>query len=481
MYAINPKLIETLDLLTASEEVSTYEVSNLYHALASRRWRSTSLYPNVVGQFDASHTPDFWGSWYTNATRTDWARFRLATSQANLTNGNAIIDVYDNIWPGCTGKFFSALSFSGTGNVDFTNVLDQTTGSFSVQFRMRRTTVGSLEIAVSKKSGIGTQAGFSIWISTTDKVGVKLADGALTASKSASGVASDSVFETYTVVVDRVADEMYLYRGAILESPSVDISFLGSLSNTEALKLAKISSSSYTIDLDEFRFWSRALSASEIASGGIAAYDEEIDVISPHADLELYWRANEGGGVAALDDSGNGLDGTISNGTYLNTEPATCPDLSGWPHVHQRSIINNPTAGMWFRIDYNFMDNADGYVQVGKLLINAKDNLPEAISLSPNDSSRAMASKTLSAGGMERSAGGWKRSLQFKAHYTEDEYLGVLEPLVRGRNGIGPVGVVIHDDEATYPMSYMAYGYLDVISVGDQFHGRKVVGRVVET
>ena len=99
-YFVNCRYIEELLSLTASEEVSTFEVTNLQNPLGSARWRSTSLTPFIVGQFESSITPKHWGSLYTNADDGDTERLRLANSEAALTSAPTYDSTALDVWPG---------------------------------------------------------------------------------------------------------------------------------------------------------------------------------------------------------------------------------------------------------------------------------------------------------------------------------------------------------------------------------------------
>jgi len=91
-------LEDTLSL-TASEEVSTFEVGLLKTPLPTTVWRSTGLTPFVVGNFAASVDVDTWGPWYTNAVVGDQTRLRLANTEAALTAA-PLIDVTVDVIPG---------------------------------------------------------------------------------------------------------------------------------------------------------------------------------------------------------------------------------------------------------------------------------------------------------------------------------------------------------------------------------------------
>jgi len=108
MWILTLATLENCLSLTASEQVSTFEVANLQNPLPTTVWRSTGLTPFITGNFgDGATTPveksisvDTWGVWYTNAQSGDQARLRLANSEAALTSAPLYDSGLVDIWPG---------------------------------------------------------------------------------------------------------------------------------------------------------------------------------------------------------------------------------------------------------------------------------------------------------------------------------------------------------------------------------------------
>lgn len=108
MWILSLETLENCLSLTASEEVSSFEIANIQNPIPTTCWRSTGLTPNIVGNFgDGLATPaeksisvDTWGVWYTNAQSGDQARLRLANSEAALTSSPLYDSGLVNVWPG---------------------------------------------------------------------------------------------------------------------------------------------------------------------------------------------------------------------------------------------------------------------------------------------------------------------------------------------------------------------------------------------
>jgi len=482
MYIVTPQVVKDLLALTADEEVSTFEVTKLQDQLPSLRWRSTSVCPFIQGQFDKARTIDHWSLWYTNSDIGGFFRLRLADTQPELLT-NPVVDFYDYVFPsiaGTAGKFFGALRFTGTGDVDYGNILDQTTGSFSYQFRIRRTTTSTTQLVFTKKqNSAASTAGFYFEIRNTDGPRALIADGVTRVQTQPGGnpVPTDR-FETYTVVVDRTADELLLYAGIALIGGPEDISAVGSLTNTKDLLLAADGVGNMgTVDIDELRFWSKALVANDLIAGGIADVTQELDVLNLDSGLELYSRFNDCEAVVATDESGNGNDGVITNGPLINVSNFTTllePDLSKFDHIHGRGIISNPVESSFFRMDFNFNGNVDGFVQIGNLVLEDQDDRfiisnRHVTGWSPAMFARGVNNIELMAGGLDKGGGEFKVGATVACNgMLRAELWDGLLPLLRGRAGIKVVGAVLNDQYKDFPQSVMYFGYLtaEVVEFG---------------
>lgn len=179
--------------------------------------------------------------------------------------------------------------------------------------------------------------------------------------------------------------------------------------------------------------------------------------------------ASSQGGLTAAPDLDTGM---------LDVQPGTA-NLDDWfgpgqlGYVHQRSKIAaaDQVSGTWFRIDFDFTGNSDGYVQAGALFL--------ATMLEPTRGAepgweyrpvnRGMHEVSYAAGGTGRGGGGQRRDVVFKIRrMTEANASGVINPLLRERAGVLPVGIVL-DESDDYPMDHMFFGYLDARAVPNTF------------
>lgn len=240
MYFITKRPVDELLTLTASEEVVTFEVTNLQDPKSTSRWRSTSVTPFIVGQFSTAIAIDFWGLWYNNAQFGDQAQLRVADTELELTSGPLLDTGFENVWP-------------GTG------------------------------------------------------------------------------------------------------------------------------------------------------------------------------------------------------------------DLSDWDFAHQRSTVDNPVSASWFRIDFDFTGNTDGFVQGGVLF--AAERATPVISNRPRwrvfPRPRAVHSSLSADGGLIKGGGTLKRRVIFSFNgLSNDDMYGLVDPILRDREEVNTVGVVLVPDEQIYPTNFMFYGYL---------------------
>lgn len=80
----NPTLSDAATL-TASDTASGFAVTRLQNFDPDRRYRSTTTTPYIEGDFGAAKAVDVLCAGFLNAVSADTVRWRLATSQANLT------------------------------------------------------------------------------------------------------------------------------------------------------------------------------------------------------------------------------------------------------------------------------------------------------------------------------------------------------------------------------------------------------------
>jgi len=136
--------------------------------------------------------------------------------------------------------------------------------------------------------------------------------------------------------------------------------------------------------------------------------------------------------------------------------------LNNWSYTHQRAILT-PQAATWFRIDFDYTGNPDGYVQVaslpiGKRLTFAISN-PYMENFDRATVARAGYETLLAGGGLARGGFTGKRPWSGTVNVSKAQWLNDVQPLIDSRIN-GPVAVVLEESESDHPLDYMFFGYL---------------------
>jgi hypothetical protein len=136
--------------------------------------------------------------------------------------------------------------------------------------------------------------------------------------------------------------------------------------------------------------------------------------------------------------------------------------LDNWFYTHQRATLTAQPAS-WFRIDFDYTGNADGYVQCGSLPIGERLTItatnPYRQGFDRTTSRRGGFESSLAGGGLARGGFTGKRNWQGNVLVTENEWLDDIQPLIDSRLN-GPVSVVLEESESDRPLDYMYFGYL---------------------
>jgi len=136
--------------------------------------------------------------------------------------------------------------------------------------------------------------------------------------------------------------------------------------------------------------------------------------------------------------------------------------LANWNYTHGRFIFT-PTTCKWFRVDFDYTGNSDGYVQCGSLPIGERLAItathPYRQGFNRATARRGGFESNLAAGGL--AVGGFigKRNWQGSILVTENEWLDDIQPLIDSRLN-GPVSLVLEENEVLRPLDYMFFGYL---------------------
>ncbi len=147
-------------------------------------------------------------------------------------------------------------------------------------------------------------------------------------------------------------------------------------------------------------------------------------------------------------------------------------------YVHQRSFITtapSPVSALWFRVDFDFIGNLDGYVQLATLMLceSVKPTIGHQTAWSGSNMTRAMNQSILAGGGLSRGGGSNKRPVNFRLIMSDDQYYKELDPILRERKQQKPIGVILNENEDDHPMNEIMFGY----PIGEVVHVRgEVVG-----
>lgn len=204
------------------------------------------------------------------------------------------------------------------------------------------------------------------------------------------------------------------------------------------------------------------------------------------------WYCNARSGDQArlrLADTQANLTAAPAKDTGLVDVWPTGSDLSSWfgtgqpNYMHQRATIANPVAADWFRIDYDFTGNPDGYVEVGALMLADRFSPGRAQEWGwkYQPQPRGSYSVAYAGGGEGRGGGTFKRGASFRFPAMEEsDVFGDFDTMLRERRTVKPVGVVLLEDNTTKPMHYMHYGYLEVAEIPNPYHGFVVECSITE-
>jgi len=247
------------------------------------------------------------------------ARWRMdegsGTSTADLSgNGNTATFVGGTSWT--TGQFGGGIAFNGS--TGYLTVADASslaigTGSFTVAAWVNTSNVSTKERVINKWTG---SQGFHFDLngnpgggSKAGSVRIRISDGTTTFDAASSAVLTANTWTHVAATVDRTANQVKLFANGVAVLTQ-SISVTGSLTNTTSLLLGGLASDSayFTGSMDEVRFYTRALSAGEVGN-----------LSSPGGPIEGLWHLDEGSGTTAADVSGNGYDGTLTNGASWGT------------------------------------------------------------------------------------------------------------------------------------------------------------------
>ncbi len=291
----------------------------------------------------------------------DGAGTTAVDSSANSNDGTL---VNDPTW--VNGVYGDALSFDGADDyVDYGDVLNDTTFPLTVSTWVYRR--GADEVTLFHSDDGSEYAGFWLLVNANGQVELACGDGSGTGSgdykSKQSTTAIDSERWTHVAAVANSLSDVTIY---------IDGQDAGGAYSGAATLMAH---SAYPARaafrtlwgptyadgmLDDLRIYDRALSEAEVQT--LAA---NLDV-----GLAAHWKFDDGAGTTALDSSGNGNHGTLTNGpTWATGVRGGALDFDGVDdHVEMGDILNEVTG--------SFSVSAWGYRRDGGRLqiINADES-----------------------------------------------------------------------------------------------------------
>jgi len=139
--------------------------------------------------------------------------------------------------------------------------------------------------------------------------------------------------------------------------------------------------------------------------------------------------------------------------------------LDNWFYTHQRQTVGIDTSqdAKWFRVDFDYTGNPDGYVQCGSLPIGARLTItathPYRQGFDRATARRGGFVSNLAGGGIAQGGFTGKRPWQGDIIVTENEWLDDVQPLIDSRLN-GTVTIVLEENEVLRPLDYMFFGYM---------------------
>ncbi|MFZ3031617.1 MAG: LamG domain-containing protein [Candidatus Moraniibacteriota bacterium] len=302
-----------------------------------------------------------------------------AGNTGTLTNGPTVTD----------GKVGQALSFDGAD--DYVNIPDSTaldigdTDDLTLTGWFYRDTSTTEDTIVAKRNGLTSPyVGYIAYLdAANDELTFEVSDGVDEYSLTSVSTFTTTGWHQYAIVWDQASatnSDIYIDGVANGATDTGTIGNIGDLSNALVLAQGAESDANNPFDgrLDEFRFYNRALTATEIQSlyalGGGTKVNSSISQNQGTGRIDSglagYWAMDEGSGTSATDASTNGNTGTLTNGpTWTTGQVGGAVTFDGTD-----DYIDVGTAGLtsptklsgaaWIKIDdvvfaesYNFFSN----------------------------------------------------------------------------------------------------------------------------
>ncbi len=269
----------------------------------------------------------------------------MATSPSTPTSG------WNN------GKLGKALAFDGTDDyvtIGDSNSLD-ISSDFSISLWVKTSTTANTVIL--EKSNDNTNYHLHMSGDTAGALQFGITSNASTGRISGTQVVNDNRWHHVVGTFSDSSNTLRLYIDGVLSQSNTGASDTVSGNSQSLLLGSRSGSAAFPGSLDEARIYSRALTQVEIS----ALYQAGAEKISPRAStygLQAYWPFDETSSTLALDQSGNGNIGTLTNGpTRAAGKLAGAIKFDGsddYVQMPSMSIVNNSfSATAWFKTTSN--------------------------------------------------------------------------------------------------------------------------------
>lgn len=280
------------------------------------------------------------------------------------------------------GQIAEALDFPGADSdfLDFGDVYDPGTGSYTVSFWFNAADVSATSYLASKGNVGSSDPGWSLFIQSGTLIARGQRVGGASGerfSQSIGGAIADATWHHVALVIDTDTNTVRGYldgsnTGWVAGGGGGVVDTLvpgGDVSSADDLLVARRSSAGAPFDgaVDDLAIWTRALSASEVATlfsnGGSGLDASSLPPPAPPPDLNLHATFDTadlgGGGTVANDTAGTAQNGAI-NGAGVTNPAGQIAEALDFPgadtdHVDFGDVFDpgsgSMTISLWFNAD----------------------------------------------------------------------------------------------------------------------------------
>ncbi len=203
---------------------------------------------------------------------------------------------------------------------------------FTVECRVRTSSSGDVAIVGNKDWDSGLNPGFvfSFKYPAGPEWKVNIGDGSSRTDIDVGGVIADNEWHTLSVSFDRDGMMKMYENGQFVSEAS--IAGIGNINTGQGLVVGTDINSAYDYQgaVAELRVWNTVLDAGTISDW----HCDELQNSHPNSgNLIGYWKMNEGSGSQALDASGNGNHGSISDAVWEDSDSIYVYNYDATPRI----------------------------------------------------------------------------------------------------------------------------------------------------